>query len=74
MVKKIIDKASAALLILCFLGLLYSGMIATIKEEHEEFSYFENRNLAEFPKYSRQALIDGSYTSGLENWLNDVAA
>lgn len=74
MVKKIIDKASAALLILCFLGLLYSGMIATIKEEHEEFSYFENRNLAEFPKYSRQALIDGSYTSGLENWLNDFAA
>ena len=74
MVKKIIDKASAALLILCFLGLLYSGMIATIKEEHEEFSYFENRNLAEFPKYNRQALIDGSYTSGLENWLNDFAA
>lgn len=74
MMKKIIDKLSAVLLIICFVSLLYSGMIITLTEKHSSFSYYENRNLAEFPKYSRKALIDGSYTSGLENWLSDFAA
>ena len=74
MMKKIIDKLSAVLLIICFVRLLYSGMIITLTEKHSSFSYYENRNLAEFPKYSRKALIDGSYTSGLENWLSDFAA
>lgn len=35
------------------------------------FSPVENRNLAQLPKFSWTALTDGSYTAGLEKYLED---
>lgn len=35
-------------------------------------SYEENRKLAEFPKFSIESLLDGSYTAGISNYYNDT--
>ncbi|MBR5273254.1 MAG: hypothetical protein IKU25_07700 [Clostridia bacterium] len=37
------------------------------------FSESEKRYLAEFPKFSKEALLDGSYTEGIEKYLADQA-
>ncbi len=36
-----------------------------------EFSPVENRNLHQLPEFSWTALVDGSYTAGLEDYLSD---
>ena len=72
--RKIISTMSAIILIVCFVTFLTAGMLTTILSEKAKFSYYENRELAKFPKYSEKALIDGTYTSEIENWLKDFAA
>ncbi|ARP50140.1 DHHW family protein [Caproicibacterium lactatifermentans] len=37
----------------------------------KSFSVNENRNLAEWPKFSVQSLLDGSYTTGLQSYVSD---
>jgi len=40
--------------------------------ERPTVSESENRNLATFPEFSFNSLIDGSYTSGISEWFNDT--
>ena len=35
------------------------------------FSSTENRNLADLPEFTWEALVDGSYTADLEEYLSD---
>lgn len=67
-------RISELFMTVCFLGFLAAALFFTVTGETDEFSYFENRNLAAFPAYSREAVGDGSYTSQLEQYLEDHAA
>lgn len=62
------------LMTVCFLGVLAAGLAATLAREPEAASYWENRSLAEFPKYSAESVRDGSYATQMEEYLSDHAA
>lgn len=53
------------------LGVLVLGMWL---QEHEEYSYYENRNLAELPEAQQETLLDGSWFTALEAYLCDHSA
>lgn len=40
----------------------------------QTFSEAENRNLAQFPEYNTQDLLDGDFMNGVDTWLNDQFA
>ena len=57
-------------------AILFSAFIAGFGLMHllmpdRSFSPTENRNLAELPEFSWEALVDGSYTADLEEYLAD---
>ena len=57
--------------ILAFLAL--SGVV-TLAKEPVFVSYFENRNLAALPEYSEAGIMDGSWFSGLNAYLQEHTA
>lgn len=59
---------------ICFLGFLAAGLFFTISREPETVSFFENRTLSAVPAYSSEAVGNGSYTTQLEQYLDDHAA
>ena len=65
---------SEIVMTVCFLGILLAGLAATLVQEPEISSYWENRLLAELPEPSAQSVGDGSYTTQLEEYLSDHAA
>ena len=58
----------------CFLAFLALGLLATALRQRETVSFYENRMLAVFPELSAQSAGDGSFTTGVENYLADHAA
>lgn len=52
--------------------LLVSGTVFLFAFERSTVSESENRNLAELPEFSVESLLDGSYTDGLANYINDT--
>lgn len=65
---------SELFVVVCFLGFLAAALFFTITREPATVSYFENRTLAALPTYSRESVGDGSYTTQLEQYLDDHAA
>lgn len=65
---------SELFMVVCFLGFLAAALFFTITREPATVSYFENRTLAVLPTYSRESVGDGSYTTQLEQYLDDHAA
>ncbi len=47
-----------------------SGAMLFLPRSRE--SVLEQRELAEFPEYSREALMDGSYTAGISHYFSDT--
>ena len=60
--------------IFCFSLFIFLGMFLTIFGEKEEYSFFENRNLAEFPKFSLEKFLSGKYIKDVDKYLDDYAA
>ncbi len=60
--------------ILAFIAFLFIGMGATVFREKQTTSYYENRTLAVMPEYTRAGILDGSYFSGVDKYLQDHAA
>ncbi len=68
--KKILDRiftATAVLIMIILLG-------ETIIQQHESFSYWENRNLTEPPAIKAESVLNGKWFADLEKYLSDHAA
>lgn len=57
-----------------FLGFLYGSMVQTLVREKQTYSYYENRNYAAFPSFTVESLLDGSYFSALETYVQEQSA
>lgn len=67
-------RISELFITVCFLGFLAAVLFFTITREPATVSYFENRTLTAFPTYTPESVGDGSYTTQLEQYLDDHAA
>lgn len=66
-------KTANVLFTLLFALALGTVAIVTLAQSGTEFSFFENRNLAKAPEYSRESLLDGSYFTKWEDFSTDHA-
>lgn len=57
--------------IILFILLIGGLSIANFMKKDGAFSEFENRPLAQFPKFTIEKLIDGSFTSQFETYMTD---
>lgn len=57
-----------------FCGVLALIPVASVLQPRESTSYYENRSLAAFPVLTRASLMDGSYFSGVEDFISDHLA
>ena len=71
---KISEKVSQLLLILTMAAVLLTLMVVTVIREKTTFSYYENRNLAQKPEFGMEAVVDGSYFTGWETYLQEHSA
>lgn len=71
---KKLDRITQIMLVAAFGLFLFAAMLLTYRTRNRDYSYYENRMLAERPAYSAQALADGSWFSDLESYLIDHAA
>ena len=59
-------------LIVIFIFLLYGlGILTLLSNNNAKTSELENRQLAKFPTYSKQALFDGSYFQDISQYYSD---
>lgn len=59
------------IIIIMFLSFLIVIGLVTLLTPPKETSYFENRKLAELPKYSEEQLLSGEYFKGWETYVVD---
>lgn len=59
-------------LVSCFVtGIILIGMVVFLLLPKKTFSEQENQELERFPKFSKEAVLDGSFIEGLEAYLCD---
>lgn len=68
--KRFLDRFFTAVVVLVMIFLLG----ATIIQKHEPYSYWENRNLAEFPVPKAESVMNGTWFTKLEKYFCDHAA
>lgn len=59
------------ILIIMFLGIIFTIPVITKLQKNQAISQFENRKLAEMPVLSRTSLLNGEYFSKWETYLSD---
>ena len=67
-------RVSEILMAVLFSVTLFGLMIATILLPKQQYSYYENRNLSEFPEISPETILSGKVFSDLETMFCDYAA
>ena len=67
-------RLSDRLMAILFAGGLLALMCATILLPKNRYSYYENRNLADFPEISRNTVLSGQVFDDLETMFCDYAA
>lgn len=67
-------RVSEILMAVLFSVTLFGLMIATILLPKQRYSYYENRNLSEFPEISPETILSGKVFSDLETMFCDYAA
>lgn len=67
-------KLSNVIFIVLFSLFLLAALGATILLSNGEYSYFENRILAQMPEITKENVISGEYFTGVESYLKDHAA
>lgn len=66
-------KNNARAVIACFFVLLFIGVtVALYLPLRPTYSEAEKRELTKFPEFSVEALLDGSYFSGISTWYSDT--
>ncbi|MCR4779152.1 MAG: hypothetical protein K5858_09930 [Lachnospiraceae bacterium] len=56
---------------LCFAVAILTGSIGTLAFQGPDYSEFERRKLAAFPKFSAESIADGSFIKELDTYLAD---
>lgn len=69
-----ITKVSSVLVTVCFVLILATLLVMTVSDFDETFSFYENRNLAVFPKADAEGISDGSYFTAIGEFVKDHAA
>ncbi len=69
---KIIQRRFAKVNIAIFAVLMSAASIFMVTVKRPTVSETENRTLTKFPEFSKEALFDGSYTSGIADFYNDT--
>lgn len=64
-------KFNNVLLILVFLGIIFSGGIFSILEKDRDISTIENRTLAQRPDFNKQSFLSGEYFKNFETYFSD---
>lgn len=67
MVKKIAE----IFIIFCFIAAMITASVFTILDRDKKGSFYENRSFTPMPKFTKEALMDGSYFGQLESFLID---
>lgn len=65
---------SSLLFIISFILILVSISLATTFAPIETYSYYENRNLAGFPKMNTESVLSGQWGADMDKYLTDHAA
>lgn len=65
------NAAVSLITVVLFFGTIVGISAATAFSEKETFSETQNRALAKFPKLTGKKIYDGSFTSGLEEYISD---
>ncbi len=71
--KKIISKVIGTVFSLVFAGILITLGVVSFFNFGETVSFFENRKLKPLPEFTEEGALDGSYFSGIEDFLKDRA-
>ena len=54
-----------------FAVFIFTFLVASLVIQDRDFSDMENRNLASFPKFSQEAVMEGDFTKGFETYVQD---
>lgn len=67
-------KSAERIFAICFCLFLFVVLGVTVHNNGKTVSYYENRQLARAPEFSKERLLSGKYFSEWESWLTDHAA
>lgn len=67
-------KISSLLFIISFILILVSISVTTTFAPKETYSYYENRNLAGFPKMNAESVLSGQWGTDMDKYLTDHSA
>lgn len=65
-------KRNKLIAIIIFLSIIILAPLITILRSHDEYLYYENRNINNFPKYDIEELLDGNYFIDIEKYFSDI--
>ena len=65
---------SSVALIVCSCAILFGTTLTGLNLNHEDYSYYENRNLFSRPKLSLEGIMDGSYFTDLDTYIKERSA
>ena len=65
------NKIRNLILVIVFVLFIFGFAVAGLIQKDREFSEMENRNLAQFPKFSFESLKSGDFTAGIESYMSD---
>ncbi|MGL4521047.1 MAG: DHHW family protein [Bacilli bacterium] len=65
------NRQNNKILAIAFASSLVIGGVSLVFLPKHSFSKFENRNLASFPELTKDSVIDGSFTSEFETYIQD---
>lgn len=68
---KYFTAAVSLVTVLLFFGTIIATGCVTVFSEKEEFSETQNRYLAKFPEFTAKKVYNGSFTSGVEEYISD---
>lgn len=72
--ESVISTVASVFVSLFFVAGLICLMYVTLTSKKETFSFFENRNLSEFPEYTVEGALDGSYFTSVDTYIREHSA
>ena len=72
--KEKLSHLSSVALIVCSCAILFGTTLTGLNLNHEDYSYYENRNLFSRPKLSLEGIMDGSYFTDLDTYIKERSA
>ena len=72
-----IQKLSSLCINVVFMGFIFGLCILSaygVMKNNATYSYYENRSLASFPEIEKEAILDGSFFTQIDDWYRDHTA